>query len=84
MAEGRKGRKVGRNKKWCESYRNRGQKQINQAIKLLNHFYRMGWWDGQGEPDKRVIPDPCAFAAYDAISPLHRQRARKQWRGSRA
>lgn len=80
----KKGRKVGRNKKWCEAYRNRGQQQINKAIRLLTYFYRKDWWDGQGEPDKRLIPDVVAYSAYDAISPLDRQKARKEWRQLRA
>jgi hypothetical protein len=27
---GKKGRKIGRNKKWCESYRKRGTEEINR------------------------------------------------------
>jgi len=40
MAEGKKGRKVGRNKKWCEAYRSRSQEQRNQAPKLAKHCLR--------------------------------------------
>jgi hypothetical protein len=30
---GKKNRKYGRNRKWCEAYRARGQKEINKARK---------------------------------------------------
>ena len=35
---GKKGRKIGRNLKWCQSYRNRNQRAINKARNLIRHF----------------------------------------------
>lgn len=31
---GQKGRKIDRNKKWCEAYRNRGQREKNKQARL--------------------------------------------------
>lgn len=36
--KGKKNRKHGRNKKGCESYRNRGQREINKRRKLKRHL----------------------------------------------
>lgn len=38
MAEKNKGRKFDRNRKWCEAYRLRGQREINKAIRLAKAF----------------------------------------------
>lgn len=43
MAEGQKGRKIGRNAKWCQNYRLRQQGERNKAKKLLRHFKRYGY-----------------------------------------
>lgn len=40
-----KGRKIGRNKKWCEAYRNRHQRERNKVKKLLRHIRRYGTTD---------------------------------------
>lgn len=37
-----KGRKIGRNKAWCKTYRNSNQRERNKARKLLKHFERYG------------------------------------------
>lgn len=31
-------RKYGRNRKWCEAYRSRGQREVNKAAKLERHL----------------------------------------------
>lgn len=36
----KKGRKHGRNKKWCENYRNRGQRERNKLRRLVKHLTR--------------------------------------------
>lgn len=35
-----KGRKIGRNKKWCQAYRASGQRERNKAIRLQKHLAR--------------------------------------------
>ena len=35
-----KGRKIDRNRKWCEAYRNRGQREINRALRWLRWLAR--------------------------------------------
>lgn len=35
--KGKKNRKHGRNKKWCEAYRLRGQREKNKAKRLAKH-----------------------------------------------
>lgn len=37
---GKKGRKLGRNEKWCQAYRTRGQREKNKARKLRRHLKR--------------------------------------------
>lgn len=37
---GKKNRKIGRNKKWCEAYRNRGQREKNKCIRIRKHLAR--------------------------------------------
>ena len=32
---GKKNRKIGRNRKWCEGYAQRGQREKNRAVRLL-------------------------------------------------
>ena len=39
-AGGGKQRKYDRNRKWCESYRNRGQREKNKVKKLRRHLAR--------------------------------------------
>ena len=34
------GKKIGRSKKWCESYRARGQREKNKRLKLERHLRR--------------------------------------------
>ena len=36
-----KGRKVGRNLKWCQAYRLRRQRERNKAVKLRRHLARL-------------------------------------------
>ena len=36
-----KGRKIGRNKRWCEAYRLRGQREKNKAVRLHKHLRRL-------------------------------------------
>jgi hypothetical protein len=44
MAGGKnKSRKLNRNTKWCEAYRNRSQREKNKAKRLLRHFKRFGY-----------------------------------------
>lgn len=38
--KGKKNRKHDRNRKWCESYRARGQREKNKVKKLLKHLNR--------------------------------------------
>ena len=35
---GKKARKIGRNKKWCEAYRSREQREVNKARGVLRHL----------------------------------------------
>jgi hypothetical protein len=42
-AVGGKNRKYGRNSNWCTAYKNRNQREINKAKKLLKHFKRYGF-----------------------------------------
>ena len=35
---GKKGRKINRNRLWCESYQRRGQREINKARRLARHL----------------------------------------------
>lgn len=37
---GKKNRKYGRNKTWCEAYRKRGQREINKRKKMIKHNKR--------------------------------------------
>jgi len=37
---GKKNTKHGRNSKWCERYKARGQREINKAIKRAKHLAR--------------------------------------------
>lgn len=66
MSEGakksQKGRKIGRNKKWCEAYRARDQRGINKAIKLARHL-------------RRFPGDLEAWKSFEALSALSRKRA---------
>lgn len=39
-APGGKNRKIGRNRKWCEAYRLRGQREMNKLAHLLRAFRR--------------------------------------------
>ena len=45
MAEGKKGRKIGRMKNWCLMYRNSRRREINKAIHLLRHIHRLASHD---------------------------------------
>lgn len=56
---GKKNRKVGRNKKWCESYRARHQREKNKVVKLDRHI--------QTHP-----ADNCALVRRDAMRRLAR------------
>lgn len=38
--KGKKGRKVGRNRKWCQEYRARGQRMKNKIRKVARHLKR--------------------------------------------
>jgi hypothetical protein len=40
MAKQSKGRKVGRNAKWCQAYQASGTQKINQAKRLARHLRR--------------------------------------------
>lgn len=40
MAEGKKGRKVGRNKARCAAYRSAQRREFNKARRLLRHLHR--------------------------------------------
>jgi hypothetical protein len=63
MAGGKgKSKKQGRNSKWCEAYRLRGQREINKARKLARHLRRFPW-------------DRCALDALQALSPLVLKKA---------
>ncbi len=44
-AKTQKGRKIGRNLKWCQAYRSRGQREQNKIAKLLQHLGRYGMTD---------------------------------------
>lgn len=48
----KKGRKIGRNQKWCQAYRNRGQRERNKLRRLKPHL-------------KRRPADNCAKMAAD-------------------
>lgn len=37
---GKKNRKHGRNKRWCELYRQRGQRELNKARRQARHAKR--------------------------------------------
>lgn len=39
----KKSQKFDRNRKWCQAYRNRNQRERNKAIRLLRHFKRFGY-----------------------------------------
>ena len=39
---GEKCRKQGRNKKWCEGYRARGQREKNKALRIIRRVKREG------------------------------------------
>lgn len=62
--KGKKGRKVGRNLIWCREYRNRDQRGVNKALKIMRHIRRYG-------------DDPCAQAAYDKILTPSREQAQR-------
>ena len=36
-----KGRKIGRNLKWCQAYRLRRQRERNKAVRLRKHLARL-------------------------------------------
>lgn len=36
--EGKKGRKHGRNEKWCQTYKARGTREKNKAAKIRRHL----------------------------------------------
>lgn len=36
-------KKYDRNRPWCQSYRNRQQRERNKALRLLRHFRRYGY-----------------------------------------
>ena len=36
-----KGRKIGRNKRWCESYKLRHQREANKTVRLHKHLRRL-------------------------------------------
>jgi hypothetical protein len=62
---GKKGnKKYGRNKKWCEAYRLRGQREINQARRLDRHLVLY--------PD-----DLCAVKRLGELPELARRKARQ-------
>lgn len=51
-------RKYDRNRKWCEAYRNRGQREINKARKLYRHLARFP--DDVGAAKAlAALPDPA-------------------------
>ena len=35
------GRKIGRNAKWCQTYRLRGRRERNKAVRLRKHLARL-------------------------------------------
>ena len=39
--DGSRGRKIGRNKKWCEAYTRAGRREINKRRRLRRHLRRL-------------------------------------------
>jgi len=53
---GKKNRKHGRNKVWCQAYRARGQREKNKAVRLYKHFARHSIDRCAGTALARVAP----------------------------
>jgi len=53
---GKKNRKHGRNKDWCQAYLARGQREKSKAVRLHKHF-------------ARHPTDLCAVAALSQVAP---------------
>lgn len=62
---GKKNRKYGRNKKWCEQYKARGMREINKAFRLMRHL--------------RTHEDAQAVAALKALPSIARDAATKRY-----
>lgn len=55
-------KKKGRNAKWCQAYRMRGQREKNKAVRLLRHLLRFpedgiayGWLTNNGHADAAKV-----------------------------
>jgi hypothetical protein len=87
-AKSQKGRKIGRNKKWCEAYKNRGQRGINKVAPLLRHIKRYGTTDhtavhcynnlsARGKPPDLLTVTPVK-SAHKRIPPARPMNAKQE------
>lgn len=74
---GKKNRKYGRNKAWCEAYRLRRQRERNKIAKLLRHIARVGATDHTAVHCYNNLPDDLKPADRRRISPVKRERYRE-------
>ena len=72
-----KGRKIDRNRKWCEAYRNRGQREINRALRWLRWLSR----DQRARDIAGRLPTPhdtgTIERALAALNPAYVKTARR-------
>jgi hypothetical protein len=84
----KKSRKHDRNTKWCEAYRNRGQREINKVRKLLRHIRRYGSTDHvavhcynnlpmRGKPTTLLTITPIR-TAHRRIPPAHPMNPKRE------
>lgn len=69
-SRGKKNRKYGRNKKWCEGYRRRGQREKNLRLRLERRL-------------RRNPHDRGAIRALERLSEYRRQSVGEDATGSR-
>ncbi len=65
-----KGRKVGRNSKWCQAYRASGKRELSKAKKLLKHLHKHGK-DPMAENALSELPITAVSAAKKALKLDH-------------
>jgi hypothetical protein len=70
-----KGRKIGRNKKWCESYLARGTRDKNKVARLLRHFRRNGTTDHMAVHFYNNLPARI-LGGFPAVTPTKSQAKR--------
>lgn len=67
--KGKKNRKYGRNKQWCEAYRARGQRERNKVRKVLKHILRYGATDHMAVHFYNNLPQAPKPEGFKSITP---------------